>query len=476
MMKQKQLVDLDNAASLYERVAASRVFFRALLVSALGSWLVAGAGDEYKFYSAAGAIALGATLWPWRWLSVLVLVVFVLGPLPAVIRRLKGLVDVIGWDVRFTLIFVISAVIFVAVVINSQIGLYRLARSSRESMKLVRERMSIQSIIGAPAAINALDRGRPGIFALFFCSSLLVAASISTATNLTVTSHKAIGAEHVVKGNCYKKILDIVKENPLGAAASMEKMLEICSEKGRYKFYWIVTGALALPLVLLLFGLRLNAVARRRFVMSAGQLMKSDDRPPILFLRDFSDDRVKLEGPGKSRLRRILWWGRRYSSLDEMLVLETSVFGPIVAIGRPGERVRSFGICRTFAKDGAWKDEVTALAERASAIILVGGKGEGLRWELALVSSDRYRHKTLILLPPVAASSLENGELLHAIRAHSGQLFQPDASCGGRPVLGMCRIGGGPACAVSTQFSSVAYLLAIRWFFDALSQVDARSA
>lgn len=91
-------------------------------------------------------------------------------------------------------------------------------------------------------------------------------------------------------------------------------------------------------------------VSRQSFERQVGR----DQRSPILFLRAFKDDQATLP-PGRlfQRLLRAELGRRR---LDHVLVEEFSRFGPIVALGRPGERpIRPFGAARVYVVHSDWQ-------------------------------------------------------------------------------------------------------------------------
>ena len=121
---------------------------------------------------------------------------------------------------------------------------------------------------------------------------------------------------------------------------------------------------------------RLEKTARRHLALSASQAMIQDPRPPVLYLRSFSDEphtqRVKLN-------RR--FWERDFAE-EELLVPEIAKVGPFVAVGRPGDRLPQVGANRLYVNDVDWTSVVLRLMDEAAGVIIRIGPGGGLAWEI----------------------------------------------------------------------------------------------
>ena len=111
----------------------------------------------------------------------------------------------------------------------------------------------------------------------------------------------------------------------------------------------------------------LRIFARRFARVSAENLISSDQRPPILFLRSFKDDQVLLARPKRGLIRGILAEPLR-PMLDHALLEEFTPLGPLVAIGVPGAAA-PFGASRTYVDEDEWKNVVAELATAARAVV-----------------------------------------------------------------------------------------------------------
>jgi hypothetical protein len=231
---------------------------------------------------------------------------------------------------------------------------------------------------------------------------------------------------------------------------------------------------LLLILVLFVFlfaaGVALRHLGRRLCRVGMEKVRKDDTRPPLLFLRSFKDDQVRLAPPRRSLWRQLMFCGNPRPFLDHVLLEEGIRLGPVIAIGAPGRRP-PFGIARAYASDAEWQDLVARLAQDATMIVIAIDETEGLRWELELTAS-RWMDKTLFLLPPRLAVSEKAAKMLLDTTNYLKAYRQPTPETVGAffgklngPVLGW-HIETGQTLSVFTvgEVSEVAYTLAIRRF------------
>ncbi len=97
----------------------------------------------------------------------------------------------------------------------------------------------------------------------------------------------------------------------------------------------------------------------------------------VLYLRSFEDDGSFLVGG----LRRFLfWWVLTDFEQDVTSVVRR--FGPVVAVGEPGERLPYLGAVRIYFDQSEWKGEVAARMAVAKLVVMKAGTSAGLWWEL----------------------------------------------------------------------------------------------
>jgi hypothetical protein len=137
-----------------------------------------------------------------------------------------------------------------------------------------------------------------------------------------------------------------------------------------------------------LFGVSLIGRGRRLQAFPALELMRRDRRAPVLFLRSFDDD--DLIDPTPRMIPLGDFFPRRY---EESLAQALQKLGPMVTIGRPGDKLALLGGGRLCVPDHAWKQAVEYLRAHASVVVLMVGRSQGLWWEitssLATVPIDR---------------------------------------------------------------------------------------
>lgn len=208
---------------------------------------------------------------------------------------------------------------------------------------------------------------------------------------------------------------------------------------------------------LLLFSSMARMAARLASRADLEAQTRHDKRAPILFLRSFGDDQVTLPRSGISNL---LQFGLGKRRLDHILVEQFSRFGPVVAIGRPGETKLPFGAARVYVADEAWQQTVLTLAEKAAYIVLVADASPGVAWEVTAMLGEDFRDKLLLLSSPKRSSLLSNPAL--------GELSNSDAH-DDRSIIAIYRSRQG-WCALSHKgpWSLESYTVAMQWFFRKL--------
>jgi hypothetical protein len=156
--------------------------------------------------------------------------------------------------------------------------------------------------------------------------------------------------------------------------------------------------------------LYLAEYARRVRAPSAREVAERDERRPILLLRAFLDDYVAVDDSDAEKPFTPFGPTTKVT-FEEMLAELFSRCGPVIALGRPGERVPPLGAARLWVSDERWQQGVNELLSDAQLVIMVMGNLEnrnGLRWEAeqVLQMMSKYPRKVLLVVPPV-----EEGEV-----------------------------------------------------------------
>ena len=173
-----------------------------------------------------------------------------------------------------------------------------------------------------------------------------------------------------------------------------------------------VGGALSAgAFVLLALGATVFRGARRLGSIRARELTLRDPRPPVLYLRSFGNDRLKLWTAALGRPSLIERFTlRRFDTFEEVLVRYLSRYGPVIAVNPPGTRLAPLSAARETIDSADWQAAVATWMVRSRLIVFAAPPSqvnEGLRWELEAVSVYGYWDKALIVVPPVRTEKLQ---------------------------------------------------------------------
>lgn len=224
----------------------------------------------------------------------------------------------------------------------------------------------------------------------------------------------------------------------------------------------LIFGGVAILLGHIMFALAKRMAARR--IWTADQIAGEGDAP-ILFLRSFQDDQLRfsrswLDLPGRWF---DLWSFRR--NVDELLVDEFAQFGPVIALGKPGDKAPRFGAYRRFTDHDEWQDVIRDAARRARAIIVSTGDTPGLNWEYNLIRDEGYLDKTIFLFPPAKPDSERTKETVNLF-AQAYPDLDPTPLLSDAALIAVPPERWGDRGWISKKPSAQAYLVALRRFFQ----------
>lgn len=133
-------------------------------------------------------------------------------------------------------------------------------------------------------------------------------------------------------------------------------------------------------------------------VLLLDRLQQGYEEPFSLYLRSFSQEE-------KLKRRKGFWWyiliegdifGIDRETLDLMISSEVRDSYPMIALGRPGEKL---GAGRLPSTDTDWQALILLLMERAKVIFMVPSISKGVIWEMEILSRHYYE-KTIYIMPP----------------------------------------------------------------------------
>ncbi|MEV5510617.1 hypothetical protein [Streptomyces orinoci] len=228
----------------------------------------------------------------------------------------------------------------------------------------------------------------------------------------------------------------------------------------------VLTGTLAVGLVLLLASL---IVGRRARVHTAHIITSVSGLAPgsyVLYLRPFTQDLAAsgiAPAPENNNAfvnpaRTIARSGRTY---EERLGWMFRKFGPMVAIGRPGEPLPGgSGARRTYLPLNDWKDTVGELIDNARVVILGAGPGPGTVWEYVEIMRRRDPSRLVVLVTDreeyqrFKASAIAEAEgVLFELKQKYGDFWQP-------PILPDLPEPANPGASRAFYFKAMIYFTA----------------
>jgi hypothetical protein len=131
--------------------------------------------------------------------------------------------------------------------------------------------------------------------------------------------------------------------------------------------------------------------AVRHVKPDAATLRQRDTRPPVLLLRQFTDDTLTAG-------RRSLGVGPTF---EHFIAGELTRIGPTIAVGRPGERLPPLGAAREYLAGGDWQQVVGTHIRHAGLVVFVLGGSDSLLWEFRAAMTSRPAEGLLIVVPPL---------------------------------------------------------------------------
>ena len=145
-------------------------------------------------------------------------------------------------------------------------------------------------------------------------------------------------------------------------------------------------GLVGLPVGIAVFGAGYSLIALGRRLRARGALdvMADDARPPVLYCRSFSEDKgiTGLEDQEEIEIARAF-----------------QGVGPVVGIGKPGDRLRVPGAARRYIEGDDWRPEVERLMDRSRLIIIHASLSDGLIWEYK-TALQRAAPNKVVIIPP----------------------------------------------------------------------------
>lgn len=136
---------------------------------------------------------------------------------------------------------------------------------------------------------------------------------------------------------------------------------------------------------------------------TAEELLSTDRRAPVLYLRSFEEDRVTAKWSDfKNVLDFISPYGKNIDLETEEVTLARVMkqIGPFIAIGSPDEELPQLGAARTYVEDGDWHEKTAALIAQAQLVVFRFSVmvTQGVCWEIQKVIELVQPQQLLLLI------------------------------------------------------------------------------
>jgi hypothetical protein len=173
----------------------------------------------------------------------------------------------------------------------------------------------------------------------------------------------------------------------------------------------LATGPAGAGFGLLVLGAVIFLVARRLRAADARRLILHDPRPPVLYLRSFTDDRLRLWTATLGRPSLVeRFTPRRFGRFEEVLVRHLSRYGPVIVVNPPGTRLAPLRAARETIEPANWQSAVASWMAHSALIVFLAPPSrvtQGLHWELRTVAEHGQLDKALVVVPPLPVEQLQ---------------------------------------------------------------------
>jgi len=140
-------------------------------------------------------------------------------------------------------------------------------------------------------------------------------------------------------------------------------------------------------------GGRLAIRGRQQIEPSAEIIIKYSTISPILYLRSFSEDRNLTYS-----IDPITKVGKIQETSETLLIYALKKIGPVIAIGKPGEKLPLPGASRSYFTDEEWFSKIKEYISEAKFIFVSISWTEGLSKEIHEIIASNNLKKTIFYL------------------------------------------------------------------------------
>lgn len=123
---------------------------------------------------------------------------------------------------------------------------------------------------------------------------------------------------------------------------------------------------------------------------NAETVQSIDHRSPVIYLRSFGDDGAEI--PQEVTRPNFLTY-------EHTVLKRLQIFGPCIAIGKPGEELPELGAARLYVAHDQWQAKVAELLQSAAYVVICASRSGGLIWEIEHAFTRLPAHKVILMFP-----------------------------------------------------------------------------
>lgn len=133
----------------------------------------------------------------------------------------------------------------------------------------------------------------------------------------------------------------------------------------------------------------------------AEDVLATDTRQPVLFLRCFSEEEVALSQSSQ-------WWldSSAPALLEEAVLREFQQVGPVIGLTNPRLQGRPGSYSPYDTRSENWQERAGTLIGQAAVIVVVLAQSESLAWEIRRLRDAGRLPRTLFILPPASRDAI----------------------------------------------------------------------
>ena len=120
---------------------------------------------------------------------------------------------------------------------------------------------------------------------------------------------------------------------------------------------------------------------------SAAEARTADPRAPVVYLRSFVTD----------ELPRMTFVYSAAVSAEQEIGFAMDRIGPLIAIGKPGERLPELGAARLYVADHEWQEVVGEMMREAALVVIRAGETPSLWWEIEETMKRCPRQRVMLV-------------------------------------------------------------------------------